>query len=187
VGWPLPGVDLRVLHTDGQRLSRNAIGSLETRGHNVFAGYWRRPETDAEAFTSDGWFATGDIAEIDETVCVKLLGRSKDLIITGGLNVYPKEVEDALDALLPGGESAVFGVPHPDFGEAVVAAVAWQGALAAEEPAILRRLRQTLAAYKVPKRLIAVASIPRNRTAKVLKNDLRQAYRDLFTKQPQLN
>jgi malonyl-CoA/methylmalonyl-CoA synthetase len=126
---------------------------------------------------------TGDIAQIDEMGCVKLLGRSKDLIITGGLNVYPKEVEDALDALLPGAESAVFGVPHPDFGEAVVAAVAWEGALAEVEPATLRRLRQALAAYKVPKRLIAVANLPRNRMSKVLKNDLRQAYRDLFTKQ----
>ena len=182
VGWPLAGVAIRVLQTNGQRLSTNATGSLETRGHNVFAGYWQRP--DAEAFTTDGWFVTGDIAEIDETGCVKLLGRSKDLIITGGLNVYPKEVEDALDALLPGGESAVFGVPHPDFGEAVVAAVAWEGALADVEPAMLQMLRQTLAAYKVPKRLISVASIPRNRMSKVLKNDLRQTYRNLFTNQP---
>jgi malonyl-CoA/methylmalonyl-CoA synthetase len=181
VGWPLPGINIRVLQTDGQRLSRNAIGSLETRGHNVFAGYWRRP--DADAFTSDGWFATGDIAEIDATGCVKLLGRTKDLIITGGLNVYPKEVEDALDAVLPGGESAVFGVPHPDFGEAVVAAITCEGDLDAIEPAVLRALRQTLAAYKVPKRLISVASIPRNRMSKVLKNELRQAYCDLFTKQ----
>jgi malonyl-CoA/methylmalonyl-CoA synthetase len=181
VGWPLPGVDVRVLQTDGQRFSRSAIGSLETRGPNVFAGYWRQPDTDA--LTGDGWFVTGDIAEIDETGCVKLLGRCRDLIITGGLNVYPKEVEDALDALLPGAESAVFGVPHPDFGEAVVAAVVWEGVLADVEPAMLRRLRQTLAAYKVPKRLISVAHIPRNRMSKVLKNDLRQAYRDLFTKQ----
>lgn len=178
VGWALPGVEIRVLKDDGTRAARDAIGGLETRGHNVFAGYWRRPEADAEAFTPDGWFVTGDIAQIDDSGCVRLLGRSKDLVITGGLNVYPKEVEDALDALLAGGEAAVFGVPHPDFGEAVVAAV--EGAPALDEAALQHALRAQLAAYKVPKRILPVDAIPRNRMGKVLKAELRAIHSHLF-------
>lgn len=179
VGWALPGVEIRVGREDGTRADRSAIGELETRGHNVFGGYWRRPDADGQALAPDGWFCTGDIAEIDASGCVRLLGRSKDLIISGGLNVYPREVEAALDALL-GRETAVFGVPHPDFGEAVVAVVE-TGQLAPDEPTIVGRLRQTLAAYKTPKRIIPVASIPRNRMGKVLKTELRDAFKDLFT------
>lgn len=184
VGWPLPGVSIRVSDDAGVKSSRDAIGGLEIRGHNVCAGYWRRPDSDSEAFTPDGWFVSGDIARIDATGCVQLLGRSKDLIISGGLNVYPKEVEDALDALVDGGESAVFGVPHPDFGEAVVAVVEGAGS-GIEEAALLRTLRLTLAAYKVPKAVIATSSIPRNRLGKVLKNELRAAHRHLFISGPQ--
>lgn len=179
VGWALPGVEVRVRTSDGV-YARAAIGSLETRGHNVFAGYWQQPGADADAFTADGWFVTGDIASIDETGCVSLIGRSKDLIITGGLNVYPKEVEEALDALLAGGESAVFGVPHADFGEAVVAAVE-----AAEvcEAKLIHALRERLAPYKVPKRILQVPEIPRNRVGKVLKNELRARWEDMFKNQ----
>jgi malonyl-CoA/methylmalonyl-CoA synthetase len=178
VGWALPGVEIRTRADDGTTASQDAVGGLETRGHNVFAGYWRRPEADAEAFTADGWFITGDVAEIDAGGCVRLLGRSKDIIITGGLNVYPKEVEDVLDGILGAGESCVFGVPHPDFGEAVVAVV--EGAVV-DEPELQRAMKLTLAAYKVPKRILPVTAIPRNRMGKVLKRDLRTAHGDLFT------
>lgn len=178
VGWALPGVKIRVRRDDGTYAQRSAVGGLETKGHNVFSGYWRRPEANRDSFTEDGWFITGDIAEIDCSGCVRLLGRSKDLVITGGLNVYPKEVEDALDNLLSGGESAVFGVPHPDFGEGVVAVV--EGA-PVDEAGLIAALRQTLAAYKVPKRILSIRQIPRNRMGKVLKADLRAAHGELFS------
>ena len=186
VGWPLPGIELRLLQDDKSR-TKSGIGVLETRGHNVFRGYWRNPAADAEAF-SDGdplqgrWFNTGDIAEIDGEGCVRLLGREKDLIITGGLNVYPKEVETVLDQL-PGIEtSAVFGVPHPDFGEAVVAAVELKPGATLDEPATIAAARAPLAAYKTPKRILAVTEIPRNRMGKVDKKVLRQEWRGLFTR-----
>lgn len=184
VGWALPGVEIRVRSDDG-RTSPTGVGGLETRGHNIFRGYWNNEVADRAAFTEDGWFITGDVAEIDAFGCVRLLGRSKDLVITGGLNVYPKEVEDALDALVAGGESAVFGVPHPDFGEAVVAVVESAPAELAEAE-IQQSLRMTLAPYKVPKRIIAVDEIPRNRLGKVLKNALRDAHRDLFKRGTQV-
>lgn len=180
VGWALPGVSIRVVDAEGRAFVRGATGGLQTKGHNVFAGYWRRQEADADAFTADGWFITGDIASIDETGCVELLGRSKDIIISGGLNVYPKEVENALDSLLVGCESAVIGVPHPDFGEAVVALVENHSG-PVNEAELIRSLRRTLAPYKTPKRVIAIPGIPRNTLGKVLKNELRAAYRHLFT------
>jgi malonyl-CoA/methylmalonyl-CoA synthetase len=180
VGWPLPGVRIRVA-TPGQRpRALSASGEVETKGHNVFAGYWRDAEATRQAFTDDGWFKTGDIGEIDGTGCLRLLGRSKDLIISGGLNVYPKEVEDALDGLLRGRSSAVFGVPHPDFGEAVVAAIEDADIDAPLEAALVKQLRTILAAYKVPKKILGVPAIPRNPLGKVLKNQLREAHRDLF-------
>lgn len=180
VGWALPGVEIRVARDDGSHADTEAVGGLETRGHNVFSGYWRCPEANTDAFTSDGWFITGDIAEIDRTGCVRLLGRSKDLIISGGLNVYPREVEDVLDGLTGDSKSAVFGVPHPDFGEAVVAVLELGLGDDFDEFRILRELRQRLAPYKVPKRILPVAAIPRNRMGKVLKNELRKAHRGLF-------
>jgi len=178
VGWPLEGVEVRVAGGDGARSSRQSVGILETRGHNVFAGYWRRPDADAEAFTDDGWFITGDIAEIDAEGCVRLLGREKDLVISGGLNVYPKEVEIALDSLPAISESAVFGVPHPDLGEGVVAVVETEDGRCDEER-VIAALRKTLAGYKTPKRVIA-GELPRNHMGKVLKTRLRETYRDLF-------
>ena len=180
VGWPLPGVEVRVTCADDKRAS-HGIGVLETRGHNVFAGYWRSPEATKRAFTSDGWFITGDVAEIDSTGCVRLIGRKTDLIITGGLNVYPKEVEVELDSLLEEGESVVFGVEHPDLGEAVVAVV--EGAVFNEQ-ALIGTLRERLAAYKVPKKILGLRCIPKNQTGKILKNSLRDQYTDLFVDSP---
>jgi malonyl-CoA/methylmalonyl-CoA synthetase len=180
VGWALPGVEIRVAREDGSHADREVVGGLETRGHNVFSGYWHCPEADTAAFTPDGWFITGDIAEIDRSGCVRLLGRSKDLIISGGLNVYPREVEDVLDSLTGSFKSAVFGVPHPDFGEAVVAVLEFGPGADFDELSFLRLLRQRLAPYKVPKRILPVAVIPRNRMGKVLKNELRKAHHGLF-------
>ncbi|HYC37204.1 MAG TPA: AMP-binding protein [Usitatibacter sp.] len=179
VGWALPGVQIRVATTEGARAARG-IGVLETRGHNVFRGYWRRPDADREAFTEDGWFVTGDIAEIDASGCVRLLGRARDLIISGGLNIYPREVEIALDALPEVAESAVFGVPHPDFGEAGVAALRLHPGAQWQEQRAIESLRAQLAGYKVPKRLLPMADLPRNGNGKVLKAQLRESYRDLF-------
>ncbi len=179
VGWPLPGIELRLIQAEGRRAERG-IGVLETRGHNVFSGYWRNPAADLEAFVDGGWFNTGDIAEIDAIGCVRLLGREKELIITGGLNVYPKEVESVLDTL-PGIEtSAVFGVPHPDFGEAVVAAIETRAGAVFDETAAIGAARVRLAAYKAPKRIVAVAEIPRNRMGKVDKKVLREAWKGMF-------
>lgn len=181
VGWALPGVEIRVVCEDGSRAATGASGSLETRGHNIFAGYWRDAEANARSFTDDGWFITGDIGAIDETGCLQLLGRSKDIIITGGLNVYPKEVEDALSSLLAGREVSVFGVPHPDFGEGVVAAVEDGGVIdSAREAELIQALRVSLAAYKVPKRILSIPAIPKNVMGKVLKTELRDAHRTLF-------
>ena len=177
VGWPLPGVRVRVAGEEG-RFESAATGVLETRGHNVFAGYWNRPEE--RAFTDDGWFVTGDIAEIDDQGCVRILGRETDVVISGGLNVYPKEVEDALDGLDGVAGSAVFGVPHPDFGEAVAAVVESPAPASFDESACIGYLKTELASYKVPKRIIAVGTIPRNELGKVAKAALRERYRDLF-------
>ncbi len=178
VGWPLPGVRVRVANEAG-RFETAATGILETRGHNVFAGYWNRPEE--RAFTDDGWFVTGDVAEIDGEGCIRILGRETDVVISGGLNVYPKEVEDALDRSGGVAGSAVFGVPHPDFGEAVVAVVEASAPAAFDETACIGYLRTELASFKVPKRIIAVDSIPRNELGKVAKAALREEYGNLFT------
>lgn len=180
VGWALAGVEIRVAREDGAYADKGATGVLETRGQNVFCGYWRRPEATHDAFTADGWFITGDIAEIDQTGCVRLLGRTSDLIISGGLNVYPKEVEDVLDSLTGGQKSAVFGVPHPDFGEAVVAVLEIASGNEFDEITLRQAARKRLAAYKVPKRILPVRAIPVNKMGKVLKNELRRLHQDLF-------
>ena len=177
VGWPLPGVRVRVANDDG-RFEAAATGVLETRGHNVFAGYWNRPEE--QAFTEDGWFVTGDIAEIDDQGCIRILGRQTDVVISGGLNVYPKEVEDVLERFEGVDGSAVFGVAHPDFGEAVVGVVEAAAPVPFDESACIRYLKTELAPFKVPKRIIAVESIPRNELGKVAKAALREQYGDLF-------
>jgi malonyl-CoA/methylmalonyl-CoA synthetase len=176
VGLALPGVALRVRGEGGTLLPPGEVGVLEVRGPNVSDGYWRMPEETAEAFRSDGFFVTGDLARIDADGYVTIVGRSKDLIITGGLNVYPKEVEAAIDALPGVVESAVIGVPHPDFGEAVVAVVTADG----DPGDLVGKLRGSLAAFKLPKHVAVVEALPRNAMGKVQKNLLRDRFGGLF-------
>jgi malonyl-CoA/methylmalonyl-CoA synthetase len=168
VGYPLPGVELRIAGGD--------TGVIEIRGPSVFGGYWRMPEKTAEEFTADGFFITGDVGRQDPDGRVWISGRAKDLIISGGYNVYPKEVELVLDELPGVVESAVIGVPHADFGEGVVAVVIGAG----EEAAIIAEARRQLAAYKAPKRVLFVDELPRNAMGKVQKNLLRARYAALF-------
>ncbi|MEI6460192.1 MAG: AMP-binding protein [Pseudomonadota bacterium] len=179
VGLPLPGVEVRI--TEATRESENqAIGMIEVRGPNVCAGYWRAPEKTAADRTADGFFRTGDLGLIDADGYLHISGRAKDLVITGGYNVYPKEIELALDALPGISESAVFGVPHPDFGEGVTAAVTLVPDFQVNEQTVLAALKDCLAAYKVPKRLVVIAELPRNSMGKVQKNRLREIYCDLY-------
>jgi malonyl-CoA/methylmalonyl-CoA synthetase len=173
VGRPLPEIEIRVAGAD-------PIGTLEVRGPNVFAGYWRDPEKTRGEFTGDGWFKTGDLGRIDADGYVHIVGRAKDLVISGGYNVYPKEVETELDALSGVSESAVFGVPHPDFGEGVTAVVVPQAAAKLSEAAIINSLQARLARYKIPKRVLLVEELPRNAMGKVQKNELRKAYASLY-------
>ncbi|MFN3685498.1 malonate--CoA ligase [Salinarimonas sp.] len=180
VGPPLPGVEVRVRGKDGEILAPGAIGVLEVRGPNVFKGYWRMPEKTASEFREDGFFITGDLASISDDGYVTIVGRDKDLVITGGYNVYPKEVESALDAMDGVVESAVVGLPHPDLGEAVVAVVSTGGAAPGDAAAYIAALRETLAAYKVPKRVFFVDDLPRNTMGKVQKNMLRERFADAF-------
>ena len=179
VGFALPGVTLRVVDEAGCVMEREGIGTLQIRGPNVFSGYWRKPEKTREDF-HDGWFVTGDLVTQGADGRVSIVGRGKDLIISGGLNVYPKEIEQILDGEPGVSESAVFGVMHPDFGEGVVAAVVGDGSAVFEEAALRARLRETLAAFKVPQRIVEVAVLPRNAMGKVQKNLLRGRYADLF-------
>lgn len=175
VGMPLPGVEVRVTGPDGAVLPQGEAGAIEVRGPNVFKGYWRLPEKTAEEFR-DGWFITGDMGAFDAEGYLSILGRAKDLVITGGLNVYPAEVEAALDDLPGVAASAVIGVPHPDFGEAVVACVVGQ----VEEDTVRAALRERLAAFKIPKRVLVMPDLPRNAMGKVQKAELRRVYAGLF-------
>jgi malonyl-CoA/methylmalonyl-CoA synthetase len=179
VGPPLPGVEVRVVDDTGRAIPAGEIGGLQVRGPNVFSGYWQMPEKTAEDFTEDGFFNTGDMAKIDPDGYVSIVGRAKDLVISGGLNVYPKEVELFLDDLPGVAESAVIGVAHPDFGEAVVAVVVPSGELA--ESDVILACKAELADFKVPKRVVFVDELPRNTMAKVQKNALRECYGGLFT------
>jgi len=169
VGFPLPGVDLRI--ADGE------VGEIEIKGPSVFRGYWRMPERQGD-FTTDGFFRTGDIGRQDADGRVWITGRAKDLIISGGFNVYPKEIELVLDALPGVAESAVIGVPHHDFGEAVVAVVLGDG----EEQALIAAARERLAPFKAPKRIVFVSELPRNAMGKVQKAVLRETYKNLFAR-----
>ena len=169
VGFPLPGVDLRI--GGGEE-----TGVIEIRGPSVFSGYWRMPEKTAEEFTADGFFITGDVGRLDADGRLWISGRAKDLIISGGYNVYPKEVELLLDEQPGVRESAVIGIPHPDFGEGVVAVVEGQG----DDAALIAALRSRLAGYKTPKRVIFLDALPRNAMGKIQKALLRQTYADLF-------
>lgn len=181
VGKPLPGIDIRITNPDEARAPVGSVGEIEVRGPNVFAGYWRSPAETRAAFTADGWFRTGDQGVFSADGYLSIVGRSKDLVITGGLNVYPREVEQVLDRIPGLAESAVIGVPHPDFGEAVVAiVVATASAKAPTADDVIAAARASLAAYKAPKRVFFVAALPRNTMGKVQKTALREQYASTF-------
>jgi malonyl-CoA/methylmalonyl-CoA synthetase len=180
VGLPLPGVEIRVVDLEGKGLSAGEIGDLQVRGANVFKGYWKMQEKTAEDFTDDGFFNTGDKAQVDTDGYVSIVGRSKDLVITGGLNVYPKEVELFLDTIPGVKESAVIGVPHADFGEAVVAVIVAEPEATLNEESVIGIAKDGVANFKVPKRVMFISELPRNTMAKVQKNILREAYSSLF-------
>jgi malonyl-CoA/methylmalonyl-CoA synthetase len=182
VGFPLPGVSLRIADPDTGRLldGANEIGMIEVKGPNVFKGYWRMPDKTASEFRPDGYFITGDLGLVDERGYVHIVGRGKDLIITGGFNVYPKEIESEIDSLPGVVECAVIGVPHPDFGEAVAAVVVREKDATIVEAAVVAALQERLAKFKLPKRVITVDELPRNAMGKVQKNVLRQTYGRLF-------
>jgi malonyl-CoA/methylmalonyl-CoA synthetase len=180
VGFPLPGVGLRIMGDDGQPVPPGEIGGIQVRGPNVFRGYWRMPEKTQEEFTADGWFKTGDVGRIDDRGYVTIVGRSKDLIISGGYNVYPAEIEGYLNELPGVAESAVVGVPHPDFGEVGVAVVIARPGAQLEGDALVGALKSQLANFKIPKRCFVVDELPRNTMGKVQKNLLREQHKGLF-------
>ena len=180
VGYPLPGVELRIHGDDGVAVEPGQPGVLQVRGPNVFKGYWRNPQKTAEEFRDLGWFVTGDVATQDPDGRVTLVGRAKDLIIAGGLNIYPKEIEEAIDALPGVMESAVVGVPHPDMGEGVVAVVAREPGADLSEAGIMAAIAGQLARFKQPRRVIVVDALPRNAMGKVQKAALRAEHGALF-------
>jgi malonyl-CoA/methylmalonyl-CoA synthetase len=182
VGFPLPGVAVRVTNPEnGETLATNGTGMIEVKGPNVFKGYWRMPEKTKAEFRDDGFFITGDLGKIDPRGYVHIIGRGKDLVISGGYNIYPKEVESEIDQLPGVIECAVIGVAHPDFGEGVTAIVVKQSGSHLDERAILDALRDRLARYKQPKQIIFVDDLPRNTMGKVQKNVLRERYGNLYT------
>jgi len=184
VGIPLPGIKVRVVNDRNQPCEANEIGSIQVKGPSIFKGYWRMPEKTAEEFTADGWFKTGDVGRWGgqangsdapkNYLCI--VGRSKDLIISGGYNVYPKEIESFIDDMAGVDESAVIGIPHPDFGEAVMAVVVPKVGVQLDSAAMIATLKTQIANFKIPKRLEIVDSLPRNAMGKVQKNILRQQY-----------
>ncbi len=180
VGMALPGVELRVMK-DGAEVPRGEVGVIEVRGPNVFKGYWQMPEKTREELREDGWFITGDVGVVDAEGYVTIVGRAKDLVISGGFNIYPKEVELLLDEVPGVLESAVIGLPHPDFGEAVFAVLVPQKGVALEAGAALAAIRDRLARFKQPKAAVVVAALPRNTMGKVQKNVLRDQYKGWFT------
>ncbi|MBY0613395.1 MAG: malonyl-CoA synthase, partial [Beijerinckiaceae bacterium] len=183
VGFPLPGIDVRVTEPEtGAPLPTGEIGMIEIRGPNVFKGYWRMPEKTASEFRADGFFISGDLGKIDADGYVHIVGRGKDLVISGGYNVYPKEIETEIDAISGVAESAVIGLPHPDFGEGVAAVIVRKGAGSVDERQVLDALKDRLAKYKQPKRIFFVDQLPRNAMGKVQKNILRDRYAGSFSK-----
>ena len=183
VGFPLPGVSVRVTDPEtGAELKRDDIGMIEVKGPNVFKGYWRMPEKTETEFRKDGFFITGDLGKIDTRGYVHIIGRGKDLVISGGFNVYPKEVENEIDAIPGVIESAVIGVPHADFGEGVTAVVVKDKAATLDEAAVVNALDGRLAKFKMPKRVVFVDDLPRNTMGKVQKNVLRESYKDIYGK-----
>jgi len=181
VGFPLPGVGLRVISDEGQTLPAGEIGGIQVKGPNVFKAYWRMPEKTKEEFTADGFFKTGDVGKVDARGYVTIVGRSKDLIISGGYNVYPAEIEGYINDMPGVAESAVVGVQHPDFGEVGVAVVIAKSGVILNGDHIIADLKSQLANFKIPKRCFVVTELPRNTMSKVQKNLLRDQYKDLFT------
>jgi malonyl-CoA/methylmalonyl-CoA synthetase len=183
VGHPLPGVSVRVTDPEtGKLLAPESIGMIEVKGPNVFKGYWRMPEKTKAEFRDDGFFVTGDLGKIDAKGYVHILGRGKDLVISGGFNVYPKEIESEIDAMPGVIESAVIGVPHADFGEGVTAVVVCDKGAKVDETSVLKALDGRLAKFKMPKRVIVVDELPRNAMGKVQKNILRDTYAKIYAK-----
>jgi malonyl-CoA/methylmalonyl-CoA synthetase len=180
VGFPLPDVQLRVQDDAGVNLPVGEIGGIQVKGPNVFAGYWRMPEKTKEEFTSDGFFKTGDVGKIDERGYVSIVGRSKDLIISGGYNVYPAEIEGYINELAGVAESALIGVAHPDFGEVGVAVVIPKAGASVDADQVIAQLKSQLANFKIPKKCYVVPELPRNTMGKVQKNVLREQYKDEF-------
>jgi malonyl-CoA/methylmalonyl-CoA synthetase len=180
VGMPLPGVDLRITGENGRPVPPGEIGMIEVRGPNVFSGYWRMPEKTASEFRKDGFFITGDLGSVDAGGYIHIVGRGKDMIISGGFNVYPKEVESLIDSLPGVEESAVVGLPHKDFGEGVTAFVVAKPGAKLTETDIVAALGGRLAKFKLPKRVIVVEKLPRNTMGKVQKGLMRDEYRGLY-------
>jgi malonyl-CoA/methylmalonyl-CoA synthetase len=180
VGFPLPGVLLRVAGDDGQFLPVGEIGGIQVKGPNVFSGYWQMPEKTKEEFTSDGFFKTGDVGKIDDRGYVTIVGRSKDLIISGGYNVYPAEIEGYINEMPGVAESALVGVAHPDFGEVGIAVVIAKPGVHLSAQEIIEKLKSQLANFKIPKKCYIVAELPRNTMGKVQKNLLREQYKSEF-------
>jgi malonyl-CoA/methylmalonyl-CoA synthetase len=181
VGFPLPGVSLRVQDDAGCLLPTEEIGGIQVKGPGVFSGYWRMPEKTKEEFTTDGYFKTGDVGKIDGRGYVTIVGRSKDLLISGGYNVYPAEIEGYINELPGVAESALIGVPHPDFGEVGVAVVVAKPDASLEADTIIASLKSKLANFKIPKKCYVVVDLPRNTMGKVQKNVLREQYKSLFS------
>src|SRR6266567_1768762 len=183
VGHALPGVTVRVTDPDtGKELARETIGMIEVKGPNVFKGYWRMPEKTKAEFRDDGFFITGDLGKIDAKGYVHIVGRGKDLVISGGFNVYPKEIESEIDAMPGVIESAVIGVPHADFGEGVTAVLVCDKGAKVDETSVLKALDGRLAKFKMPKRVFVVDELPRNAMGKVQKNILRDTYAKIYEK-----
>ena len=180
VGPALPGVGLRIRGDDGQPCSTDQIGHIQVRGPNVFSGYWQMPEKTQEEFTADGWFKTGDVGRMDAAGYVTIVGRSKDLIITGGFNVYPAEIEGFLNELPGVAESAVIGVPHADFGEAVVAVLTPKPGATLQPAELMAAMKGSIAGFKIPKAMLVATELPRNAMGKVQKNLLREQHAKVF-------
>jgi malonyl-CoA/methylmalonyl-CoA synthetase len=180
VGFALPGVEIRIADGDGLALPQGEIGMIEVRGPNVFQGYWNMPEKTAAEFRKDGFFITGDMGVIGPDGYLRIVGRGKDLIITGGLNVYPREIEALLDDIPGVEESAVVGLPHEDFGEAVTAFIIARDGAALTEKQIEEALQGRLARFKQPKRVLFLKALPRNTMGKVQKAVIREEYNDLY-------
>ncbi len=181
VGLPLPGVEARIVDENNQIVKNNSVGILQVKGDNIFKGYWRMPEKTAEEFTEDHFFITGDMAQYNEQGYISIVGRNKDMVITGGYNVYPKEVELLLDETKGVKESAIIGLPHKDFGEAVTAIVVPDDMNNPPNVDKLKKLlKEQLASYKTPKKIIFIEKLPRNTMGKVQKNILRETYNALY-------